>query len=354
MKRPCYRFEEYQVEIECIDPALLRLAGTRFRLPWLASFKNWGASFDECPGPGNGATKEEAVQRLRELFEVHADTHRSLPDPKVMSFADPQTTSVPYKGFEDLFELFVRLTRGNFVSIWPGENRTIAEVLQSGRTVDEAFRVIEEVWGILPEEAGPLKIRGFLKRILDAFPWYRTAFVGLFWYHNGAVPGNLYHLTNAYVFGRFLGPYRSHEGFWETIQPSLSNIGAMKADDLPRGRVLFDFRNRKFVIIADRLILSDPVAVAAIKEAFHLPEQIPVQFEEDPFYGPFPTSFPIAPTPADCFEKRCSSYDTDGWIRVIEKPHQFWGWTRHFRVVRHSGNIWQGKMNTDSNSTECE
>jgi len=343
-----YQFEEYPLEIEYFDPALLRITGTWFQLPWLASFKNWPWDHDS-PGPGNGATREEAIQQLRKQFDVYAATHRLLPDPSCPEGGETSNEPVTgFRGFEDLFELFIKVVYGNFYLVWLWGNRTIGELLACNRfegyCLEKAFQLIKEIWDIPPEEARPMKIRNFLKRVLDAFPWYRTAFVGLFWYHHGAVPGNLYHLTNAYVFDRFLGPYRSHEDFWPTLQPTLRDIGVMKVGDLPRGRVIFDFRNRKFVMIADPKILSDPAAVAGVREAFHLPEQMPVQFEEDPFYGPFPTSFPIDPTPADCFERRCSSYDTDGWIRVVEKPHQFWGWRRTLRVVRRPGNTLLGTV----------
>ena len=103
--------------------------------------------------------------------------------------------------------------------------------------------------------------------------------VGIFWRVDGFVVIDRSTLDTAEPYGDCLTHAAGHYERWQEWQllgaPSLRALGFPEAiatteyDDWPRGRIVYEFVLRHFVLYADRR-LQKPEIIAALKEAFGL------------------------------------------------------------------------------------
>jgi hypothetical protein len=96
--------------------------------------------------------------------------------------------------------------------------------------------------------------------------------VGPFWLlDDGRLLGDGLPVTEApEVCGFKINP-RDHGTIWGIYQRADVIPKDQKYDDIPRGRVTYLIESRKYVITADRCILSNPSAIAKIKSDMNLP-----------------------------------------------------------------------------------
>ncbi len=107
------RLEDYEVEVDFRDPAMLKVAGVKV-LPWIAGLKKWPAvtlplEIDLMPVLGN--TREEAVENLKCGFLKYRRDHKTLPEPKLYKDALHCRNTV---GITDIGKILVKALRGNF------------------------------------------------------------------------------------------------------------------------------------------------------------------------------------------------------------------------------------------------
>ncbi len=95
--------------------------------------------------------------------------------------------------------------------------------------------------------------------------------LGIFWLLGDKLILDSTPLSMAEPYGTALTHPTGHIDYWERLQ----HTGAIPADvpyeEPPRGRVVFDKRDERFRLYADKCILSRREAVGRIMDAMHLP-----------------------------------------------------------------------------------
>ncbi|NLI76494.1 MAG: hypothetical protein GX442_08635 [Candidatus Riflebacteria bacterium] len=337
MKKNEHALEDYGLEVDFLDTALHRLVGHPNRHPWRASLRNWPITLplETDLSPGFGDTREEAIANLRRQFAEFAASHDDLPDPHEEP-PDPDAWFPSVKGYEAEFRLFVKILEGNFIERWAGGGEKIPSLFPD-ESREQALDTIARVWGVPPDQARGMQLGSFLHHIRTRFPWHLTAFVGVFWLGPAGVMGSLFHLPDSYVYGKFLGPARSFAEAWERLREGNPYLDWKDERRLPRGRVLYDFQKHSFVLVAEAPELLARPAVTMIRTAFGIPADGNVQQSTDPFFGPFPTDFPVEPTPEACSRGVCDGARPAAGLLIIEKPHSFFGWSRYARARTAQG-----------------
>ena len=95
--------------------------------------------------------------------------------------------------------------------------------------------------------------------------------VGIFWLFNHRLVIDSTPLSEAEPYGECLTHGRGHLRIWTMLQKSGQVPLDLDYEWLPRGRVLFDRRRDRFVLLADRCILNRGALVKQIMASMHLP-----------------------------------------------------------------------------------
>jgi hypothetical protein len=96
--------------------------------------------------------------------------------------------------------------------------------------------------------------------------------VGIFWLVGKRLITDSTPLTKAEPYGTALGHTTSHIDHWTGLQHAGAVPAEVEYEEPPRGRVVFDGREQRFYLMADRCILGRRDVVAEIMEAMHLPD----------------------------------------------------------------------------------
>ena len=112
----------------------------------------------------------------------------------------------------------------------------------------------------------------------------KQGFVGIFWLLGDRLVLDTSPLSDAEPYGDCLTHRNSHIDYWTEQQ----RIGAvprdMEYEEAPRGRVLYDTKERTFYILADRCILDNKGTVDRITLELNLPPEATAPPRRDPHY----------------------------------------------------------------------
>ena len=95
--------------------------------------------------------------------------------------------------------------------------------------------------------------------------------VGIFWLFDGKLVINATPISKAELYGSALGHPTSHIDHWTQLQQTGVVPAEVEYEEPPRGRVVFDQRERRFHLLADKCILGRRDVVGQIMNAMHLP-----------------------------------------------------------------------------------
>lgn len=95
--------------------------------------------------------------------------------------------------------------------------------------------------------------------------------VGIFWFFRDRIIVDSTPLSNAEPFGNALGHPTGHIDYWTRLQQTGAVPAEVEYEEPPRGRVVFDQREQRFHLLADKCILGRRDVVAGIMKAMHLP-----------------------------------------------------------------------------------
>jgi hypothetical protein len=95
--------------------------------------------------------------------------------------------------------------------------------------------------------------------------------VGIFWLFNGELIIDSTPLSKAEPYDTALTHPTGHYKYWSRLQHTGAVPADVEYDDQPRGRVVFDGREQRFHLYADKRILSQRKFVKKIMDAMHLP-----------------------------------------------------------------------------------
>ena len=109
--------------------------------------------------------------------------------------------------------------------------------------------------------------------------------LGIFWLIHGKLLIDGAPLSGCEKYGDNHNFPGSHVDVWEGWVRSGKVPPESEYDEFPRGRVIYDTKNKHFRLLADRCILKRKDLIAAIKKELHLPKQ--TSLGTDPHYRCF-------------------------------------------------------------------
>jgi len=74
-----------------------------------------------------------------------------------------------------------------------------------------------------------------------------------------------------------------HASLWEQVIKTRVSLARVSYDYFPRGRVVFNAKERRYKIYVDQCALTDPRMIAKIVSEFHLPKK-KIEVRLDPYY----------------------------------------------------------------------
>ena len=105
-----------------------------------------------------------------------------------------------------------------------------------------------------------------------------NSFVGIFWaiQEQGSAASIVEHrcsMKEAEPYGTMLTCPHGHYEVWEQWRKAggRAAIAESEYEEWPRGRIVYDTENERFILYADAQILGDPALIAEIHEKFGLP-----------------------------------------------------------------------------------
>jgi hypothetical protein len=96
--------------------------------------------------------------------------------------------------------------------------------------------------------------------------------VGVFWVVGGKLAIDSTPLDDAEPYGDYLTHARSHLEAWSLFQQSGTVPADVEYEEVPRGRVVYNPKTRRFTLLADRCILRDKGIISKIMSAMSLPK----------------------------------------------------------------------------------
>jgi hypothetical protein len=107
--------------------------------------------------------------------------------------------------------------------------------------------------------------------------------LGIFYLINGRLVAESVAVSSIKPSGGVRSYPRQHYEFWAELQKKDSDLDGLDCYSLPRGRVRYDEKKKKFEVVADRHILDKDKFIGAIIRDFRL-EKLDVEFKEDENY----------------------------------------------------------------------
>ncbi len=116
--------------------------------------------------------------------------------------------------------------------------------------------------------------------------------VGIFWLFRDRLILDATPLSKAELYGSALGHPTSHIDHWTRLQRTRAVPAEIEYEEPPRGRVVYDQREQRFHLLADKCILGRRDAVTRIMEAMHLPPDKTTE-GRDEHYRCFECLYPV-------------------------------------------------------------
>jgi len=108
--------------------------------------------------------------------------------------------------------------------------------------------------------------------------------VGVFWWHRRRVLGKRDSLADAELYGQCLVSRINHYKLWPTVQLAHPELAGVEYEYVPRGRVVCDVIDQRFIIISSARLIASKTAVAAIRRRYRLDNDLTVNLQTDLHY----------------------------------------------------------------------
>jgi hypothetical protein len=107
--------------------------------------------------------------------------------------------------------------------------------------------------------------------------------IGIFYLINGRIVSETARVAEIKPSGAIRAYPRQHYELWSELQNKNHDLSDLDCYALPRGRVLYKEKARKFEILADQHILKNDKLIDCVIDVFHL-ERSNIQLLEDDHY----------------------------------------------------------------------
>jgi hypothetical protein len=95
--------------------------------------------------------------------------------------------------------------------------------------------------------------------------------VGIFWFFDGKLILDATPISMAEAYGTALTHPTGHINYWTQLQHEGVVPAEIEYEEPPRGRAVYDQREQRFHLLADKCILNRRDVVGQIMDAMHLP-----------------------------------------------------------------------------------
>lgn len=95
--------------------------------------------------------------------------------------------------------------------------------------------------------------------------------VGIFFVYEGRLLIDATPVSEAESYGSFKGHATGHDRFWQTLQRNNLVPREVEYDEVPRGRVGYDIKERRFYIMVDACIKKNERIIDRIERDMNLP-----------------------------------------------------------------------------------
>jgi len=117
---------------------------------------------------------------------------------------------------------------------------------------------------------------------------YRQKSIGIFWIYEQRVFSEVQKLEDIKSINGFKDSNLSHYKGWNKIKNQHPKFYLYEYEDIPRGRVVYDIKNKIFIIYCNKNILQDEISKRLILEKFNLLRRFEIskdiRFKEDEQY----------------------------------------------------------------------
>lgn len=117
--------------------------------------------------------------------------------------------------------------------------------------------------------------------------------VGIFWLFRDRLIIDSTPLSIAEPFGNALGHSTGHIDYWASLQQTGAIPAEVEYEEPPRGRVVYDQREQRYHLYADKCILARRDVVGRIMDGLHLPPNKTTE-GRDEHYRCFNCLYPVA------------------------------------------------------------
>jgi len=107
--------------------------------------------------------------------------------------------------------------------------------------------------------------------------------LGIFWIYDNQIFYKTQSLKEIKSINGFKDSDLSHYSVWDEVKNQHPKFYLYEYEDIPRGRVVFDVKNLKFIIYCNKYLLNDKNAIKFISKVFSL-EDMNIDIVEDEHY----------------------------------------------------------------------
>jgi len=107
--------------------------------------------------------------------------------------------------------------------------------------------------------------------------------IGIFWIYKNQIFFKTQKLKNIKVVNGFKDSDLSHYQVWDEIKNKHPKLYLFEYEDIPRGRIVYNIKENKFIIYCNENILHDGLSKKIILENFDLLKE-QVVFKKDEHY----------------------------------------------------------------------
>ena len=104
--------------------------------------------------------------------------------------------------------------------------------------------------------------------------------IGIFWIYKSTIYFKSVPVDKVDPIDGFVDSDFAHYEVWDEIFSQNKDFYLYEYEDIPRGRIVYDLKNKRYIVYTNSKIINSQEAKKLIREAFHLQnEQISFRFD---------------------------------------------------------------------------
>jgi hypothetical protein len=104
--------------------------------------------------------------------------------------------------------------------------------------------------------------------------------IGIFWIVNNRVDGFKEPIDNGENYGDTVQPSVDHFTYWERFISRYPQLKIFEYDEVPRGRVIYDKKNKVFVILSSKRVLNNKDLVRDVCLFYEIDGNVELRWDE--------------------------------------------------------------------------